>query len=68
MRTVQINAPYLLFLGDETRATYVKTAQGLVDWVGDKCAGQYRLTAQPPIYNYPIYLSLRLKNWGLSRC
>lgn len=46
MRPVQINAPYLLFLGDETRATYVKTAQGLVDWVGDKCAGQYRLTAQ----------------------
>lgn len=46
MRPIQIQAPYLLFLGDEERPTYVKTAQGLLDWQADKCLGQYRLSPQ----------------------
>ena len=30
--------PYLLFLGDATERGYAKTALGLADWAGDRCA------------------------------
>ena len=42
-KTVQLRAPYLVFLGDIEEATYGKTGQGLVDWCPDKVAGQIRL-------------------------
>ncbi|MEE4279362.1 MAG: DUF1611 domain-containing protein [Halieaceae bacterium] len=44
MQNVEIRAPYLLFVGDEARPTYAKTAQGLVDWRRECCAGQLRLS------------------------
>jgi uncharacterized NAD-dependent epimerase/dehydratase family protein len=43
--TISLRRPYLLFLGDETRETYAKTAKGLVDWRPEACAGQLRLNA-----------------------
>jgi uncharacterized NAD-dependent epimerase/dehydratase family protein len=38
-----LRKPYLLFLGDETRPPYAKTAFGIRDWVPDSCTGQWRL-------------------------
>ena len=43
MNTLELRTPYLLFLGDEKRPTYAKTARGLVDWRRELCAGQLRL-------------------------
>jgi uncharacterized NAD-dependent epimerase/dehydratase family protein len=44
MTTVQLRQPYLLLVGDETDATYAKTASGLVQWRRDAVAGQLRFT------------------------
>ena len=41
--TLQIKAPYLVFIGDNEDPTYAKTGYGLVQWVPDKVAGQLRL-------------------------
>lgn len=46
MLNIQLRPPYLLFLGDEHRPSYAKTAQGIVDWRRELCAGQLRLDAQ----------------------
>jgi uncharacterized NAD-dependent epimerase/dehydratase family protein len=35
--------PYLLFLGNETREPFAKTAFGLRDWAADLCVGEYAL-------------------------
>ena len=40
---IALPAPYLLFLGDTTDPGYAKTAFGLRDWAGDRCAGEYAL-------------------------
>ena len=52
MIETEIKAPYLLFLGDEHRATYCKTAQGVLYWQPEKCLGQLRLSADT--YNLKI--------------
>lgn len=44
MHAITLKPPYLLFVGDETRPTYAKTAQGLVDWRRELCLAQLRLT------------------------
>jgi uncharacterized NAD-dependent epimerase/dehydratase family protein len=41
--TMQIERPYLLFLGDAHDQLAAKTAQGVVDWRPDWCVGQLRL-------------------------
>lgn len=46
MLKLQLKSPYLLFLGDECRPTYVKTAQGIADWRPELCAGQLRLSVK----------------------
>src|SRR5262249_37636963 len=38
-----IQKPYLLFLGDVTRAAAAKTGFGLRDWCPDICVGQWSL-------------------------
>lgn len=43
MSTIQLEAPYLLFLGSEKSATYAKTAAGLAYWRPELCMGQLRL-------------------------
>ena len=43
MNKVEIEAPYLIFLGSETNPTYAKTGFGIADWVRDKCLGQCHL-------------------------
>jgi uncharacterized NAD-dependent epimerase/dehydratase family protein len=43
LNKVQLQAPYLLFVGDEQDASYAKTALGLVHWRRDRVAGQLRL-------------------------
>jgi uncharacterized NAD-dependent epimerase/dehydratase family protein len=43
MHSINLRTPYLIFVGDETRRTYAKTGQGIVDWRRDHCAGQLRL-------------------------
>jgi uncharacterized NAD-dependent epimerase/dehydratase family protein len=40
---MQIERPYLLFLGDVPDQLAAKTAQGIVDWRPDWCVGQLRL-------------------------
>jgi uncharacterized NAD-dependent epimerase/dehydratase family protein len=44
MQQIELRTPYLLFVGDESRPTYAKTAQGLLDWRGQLCTGQLRLS------------------------
>ena len=41
---LQLRTPYLIFLGDESRATYAKTGKGIADWRPELCAGQLRLS------------------------
>lgn len=43
MKTVELRAPYLIFLGSETEPTYAKTGAGLVEWRRDRCLAQYSL-------------------------
>jgi len=52
--TVELAAPYLVFLGDIENAMLAKTAFGVVDWHRELCAGQYRLPGS--------HLDLGLKN------
>ncbi len=40
---MQIDAPYLLFLGDATDQLAAKTADGIARWRADKVLGQFRL-------------------------
>lgn len=42
---LELPQPYLLFLGDTTDPGYAKTAFGLRDWAGDRCIGEYALSA-----------------------
>lgn len=44
MVRMNIDAPYLVFVGDEEEPTFAKTALGLVDWNKDKCLGQLRFS------------------------
>ncbi|MFK7830651.1 MAG: DUF1611 domain-containing protein [Congregibacter sp.] len=44
MLELQLQSPYLLFLGDESRPSYAKTAQGIADWRPHLCVGQLRLS------------------------
>jgi uncharacterized NAD-dependent epimerase/dehydratase family protein len=41
--TLGLPRPYLLFLGNETREPYAKTAFGLRDWAPEICVGEYAL-------------------------
>lgn len=43
MKTIELRAPYLIFLGSETRLTYAKTGAGLVEWRRELCKGQLNL-------------------------
>ena len=43
MATIELTAPYLLFLGSEKTGTYAKTAAGLAQWRPELCMGQIRL-------------------------
>ena len=43
MITIEIKAPYLIFLGGEKERTYAKTGSGMVDWRPDLCKGQLNL-------------------------
>lgn len=42
LTTVQLNAPYLILIGDLADATYAKTGLGIVQWRPDLVAGQLR--------------------------
>jgi uncharacterized NAD-dependent epimerase/dehydratase family protein len=37
--------PYLVFVGDAPLSPYTKTAQGVREWAGEDCIGQWRLTS-----------------------
>jgi uncharacterized NAD-dependent epimerase/dehydratase family protein len=39
--TLDLPAPYLLFLGDVSEAPFAKTAFGIRDWARDLCVGEY---------------------------
>ena len=43
MNVIELNSPYLVFLGDVTEPVYAKTGAGLAQWRPDLCAGQLRL-------------------------
>lgn len=40
----RVEAPYLVFMGDETRALMAKTGIGVVQWAPERCLGQCRLS------------------------
>jgi uncharacterized NAD-dependent epimerase/dehydratase family protein len=42
---IDLPEPYLLFLGDATEHSYIKTALGLRDWAGDRCIGEWSCAA-----------------------
>ena len=42
---VEIRAPYILFVGGESRPPFAKSAFGLVHWRPELCIGQMRLSA-----------------------
>ena len=42
LTTVQLNAPYLILIGDLIDPTYAKTGFGIVDWRPDQVTGQLR--------------------------
>ena len=42
LTTVQLNAPYLILIGDLADPTYAKTGYGIVDWRPDQVTGQLR--------------------------
>ena len=39
---LMLKPPYLIYVGDETRATYAKTGAGIAYWRKDMCLGQFR--------------------------
>ncbi|MEM7663043.1 MAG: DUF1611 domain-containing protein [Pseudomonadota bacterium] len=41
---IDLKPPYLVFVGDEGRTAYAKTAIGLVQWRRDQCLAQLRLS------------------------
>lgn len=43
MKQISLKSPYLIFLGNETNATYAKTGAGIVQWQPEKCLGQFNL-------------------------
>ena len=43
MNTIELKAPYLIFVGDETIGTYAKTGFGIVQWRRSLCKGQMNL-------------------------
>lgn len=45
--TAALRAPYLIFTGDESRRSYAKTGQGIVDWRRELCTGQLRFDGNP---------------------
>jgi len=43
LKTIQLKAPYLIFLGEETSPTYAKTGAGIAHWRREDCLGQMNL-------------------------
>jgi len=43
LSTIQLNAPYLILIGDVGNETFAKTGAGIVQWRPDLVAGQVRL-------------------------
>ncbi len=43
LKTIQLKAPYLIFLGEETSPTYAKTGAGIAHWRKEDCLGQMNL-------------------------
>ncbi len=43
LKTIQLKAPYLIFLGEETSPTYAKTGAGIAHWRQEDCLGQMNL-------------------------
>ena len=40
--SIQLSAPYLIFLGDVSSMAYAKTALGVVQWAPESCVAQLR--------------------------
>lgn len=43
MQQIELRAPYLIFLGQETDETYAKTGAGVAHWSPENCMGQFHL-------------------------
>ena len=43
LTTVQLESPYLIFIGDTVNPLDAKTGLGVAHWAAGKCAGQMRL-------------------------
>ena len=48
-----LKPPYLIYVGDETRATYAKTGAGIAYWRKDMCLGQFRNDASAVDFGLP---------------
>ena len=53
LTTIQLEAPYLLYIGDVPDDEHAKTAFGIRDWRPEKCAGQMRLPDCPVDLDLP---------------
>ena len=45
--SLQLNAPYLIFIGDIATTQYAKTGLGIVQWCPERVAGQLRFAGNP---------------------
>jgi len=44
VKPIKLQAPYLVFVGNETNPTFAKTGLGIVQWRPELCLGQLRLS------------------------
>ena len=66
MKTIDIKAPYLIFLGNETEITYAKTGAGLVQWRPELCKGQIRLAGGTVDLGLPEMTLIEAKEAGVK--
>jgi len=66
MKTIDIKAPYLIFLGNETEITYAKTGAGLVQWRPELCKGQIRLAGGTFDLGLPEMTLIEAKDAGVK--
>ncbi|MEM8617707.1 MAG: DUF1611 domain-containing protein [Pseudomonadota bacterium] len=55
MNLIDLKPPYLIFVGEEGRTSYAKTALGVTQWRRELCAGQLRLSTEAMDLGLPDY-------------
>ncbi len=66
MITIEIKAPYLIFVGTETNPTEAKTGAGMFEWRPELCKGQLALEGGGLPINLPIMSIAEAKEAGVK--